>query len=331
MSTFESNLINAKKLLDALGIEHPKYLDVHTLYKRLEENISKAELYGDTSDLAALRAQVQRELDKISLDIYGRTIDKLSGSASQTRIGAHISPHLQSETPSRRNGDNKLGSESLPKSRPVKGSGCSNLFQVIVGISTIVACIATILVVPPVNRAIETIFYTSTPSSTQTPPPTKTPLPTATDYTWDVPGLGDTPADSILEAEQIWYGNGLEIRLRKPVVYLCENTVLAFELSFMNTTPEIKDINFTGLDIIVTDQDGQYYASMNFRGGGITTNCYSAQGLSLLFFDTMHPGARFDYAFFIYATPKLQSGDYFFVKILRFGEIENATWKIPTR
>jgi hypothetical protein len=96
MSTFDNDLVNGKKLLDALGTEHLKHLDAHTLYKRLEENISNAELYGDTNDLAALRTQIRRGLDKVSLEVYKCTIDNLDKPASAPSVKSP-SPHQQSE------------------------------------------------------------------------------------------------------------------------------------------------------------------------------------------------------------------------------------------
>jgi hypothetical protein len=94
MSTFDNDLVNGKKLLDALGTEHLKYLDAHTLYKRLEENISNAELYGDTNDLAALRTQIRRGLDKVSLEVYKCTIDNLDKPASAPSVK---SPHTSNQ------------------------------------------------------------------------------------------------------------------------------------------------------------------------------------------------------------------------------------------
>jgi hypothetical protein len=98
MSTFDEDISNAKRLLDALGTEHPKYLDSHTLYKRLGENISNAELYGDTNERAALRTEIRRGLDKISLEVHKCTMDELGRTSSPPQVIKSFS-HPQPEAP----------------------------------------------------------------------------------------------------------------------------------------------------------------------------------------------------------------------------------------
>jgi len=136
--------------------------------------------------------------------------------------------------------------------------GCSSIFQIIVGIATIVGCIAAVCVVPQIQGVFARWIFGQT--LTPTHPAV---LPTPTDYTFDG-SFSNTKPGTILEPEQVWYFDSFQIRLRKPTFNPCTYVLLAFELSFQNTSTDAQDADFRGVDIVVTDPNGRYLTKIFF-------------------------------------------------------------------
>ncbi len=67
-----------EKLLSRIGRDHPRYMEVLTLLARLQENINRAQRYGDSENIRTDRSYVIARLNVIALEELGITFSELS-------------------------------------------------------------------------------------------------------------------------------------------------------------------------------------------------------------------------------------------------------------
>ena len=75
-SAYERGL---EKLLERLGKDHPRYVDVLVLQSRLLENLAQARRYGDTEARRAERAQIVDQLNALALKHLDLIFNELCG------------------------------------------------------------------------------------------------------------------------------------------------------------------------------------------------------------------------------------------------------------
>ena len=87
--------MKAQRLLGALGLKHPKYLDVITLRDRLQANIDSARIYGDPETRKTERSEIWHELMRISLDVFEVPIDEVNVGPRQQPVSLDLaSPEI---------------------------------------------------------------------------------------------------------------------------------------------------------------------------------------------------------------------------------------------
>ena len=73
LSSYEQGL---ERLLQALGREHPRYVEALTLQTRLRENITATRRYGDTETRRSERAQVIESINRLAIDTTDARLDE---------------------------------------------------------------------------------------------------------------------------------------------------------------------------------------------------------------------------------------------------------------
>ena len=73
LASYEHGL---ERLLQALGREHPRYVEALTLQSRLHENITATRRYGDTRPRRSERAQVIESINRLVIDTTDARLDE---------------------------------------------------------------------------------------------------------------------------------------------------------------------------------------------------------------------------------------------------------------
>ncbi|NJM08940.1 hypothetical protein HC891_26200 [Candidatus Gracilibacteria bacterium] len=76
---FAVYLIGMRRLLDLLGIQHPRYVEALTYQVRLAENVDRAQRFGDTENMRAERAAVLDALNRLALAAVQRSFNAIVG------------------------------------------------------------------------------------------------------------------------------------------------------------------------------------------------------------------------------------------------------------
>lgn len=71
--------IGIRRLLEAIGPNHPSYADLLTLQQRLEENLNDTERFGAAPSLQADRARILDSCNRLSLSAKGRSFYHFCG------------------------------------------------------------------------------------------------------------------------------------------------------------------------------------------------------------------------------------------------------------
>lgn len=160
---------------------------------------------------------------------------------------------------------------------------------------------------------------TPVPTSTFTPQPTSTPAPIPT-------APPDTPPGTTLTPGDVWYQGGMEMRIKNSSFVPGCNGLLGFEMTIVNNTGGELVANISGLDISISDDQGQTYPEVWWSSGTSTEVCYRNH-LNALKFRSMAPGQRLDLAMRVIGNLP-QNVSRFTVTVYQAGRIQNAVWVI---
>lgn len=76
--------IGIRRLLEAIGPDHPSYADLLTLQQRLEENLNDTERFGQSPSLQVDRARILDSCNKLSLSATGHSFYHFCGLPEQS-------------------------------------------------------------------------------------------------------------------------------------------------------------------------------------------------------------------------------------------------------